>query len=93
MADLAPVPAKVYSYGGCTSCGSSFWNFLRQNKIEVEHINVQIPYERTAAQKVAAEHGIEGRVYFPLILINGECIMGFKPEILSNIINEVRNNG
>lgn len=85
------IEADVYSYGGCTSCGSSLWDFLRRNKIKVNHTNVQVPYERRNAIARAKELGVE-QVYFPLIFIGGKVVVGFKPDELNNIIKEVKHH-
>jgi glutaredoxin len=83
------ITAEVFSYGGCTSCGSSLWNWLRQNSIKVDHKNVQIHYERKKATERAMALGVE-QVYFPLVFIGGKVVVGFKPQELTDIINEIR---
>lgn len=92
MSDLIPVPAEVYSYGGCTSCGNSLWNWLRTNNIEVTHYNVQVSSKRREAMERAANLGVSGKgsVYFPMIFIGGKVVLGFKPDELGAIINEIR---
>lgn len=86
------IEAEVYSYGGCTSCGNSLWNYLRTHNIKVQHHNVQITYERQTAMERAAELGVSGKasVYFPMIFIGGKVVIGFKPQELDAIINEIR---
>lgn len=87
-----PRSMTVYSYGGCTTCGNSMWNWFRQQNIEVDHHNVQIAYEKTAATELAIAQGHAVRdVRFPLFVVNGKVIIDFKPyEILAelNKLNE-----
>lgn len=88
---LAPVEIEVYSYGGCTSCGNSMWNWFRQQNLTVKHENVQIESVRWAATKRAMDLGLEQReVYFPLIFVGGKVVVGFKPNELQDIINDIR---
>ncbi|MFA5172600.1 MAG: hypothetical protein WC426_13645 [Sulfuriferula sp.] len=91
MSDQAPITAELYSYGGCTSCGNSLWNWLRTNEIAVTHYNVQITNKRKEAMERAAELGVSGKgsVYFPMIFIGGKVVIGFKPQELEAIINEL----
>ena len=90
-AQLPQVEIEVYSYGGCTSCGNSMWNWFRQQNLKVKHTNVQVEYERHAAIQRAMDLGIAQReVYFPLIFVGGKVVVGFKPNELLEIINELR---
>lgn len=84
------IEADVFSYGGCSSCGNSLWNFLRQNGIKVKHVNVQITYERNKAIARARELGETGQLHFPMIFIGGKVVIGFKPNELMDIINEIK---
>lgn len=85
------VPMTVYSYGGCTTCGNSMWNWFRQQNITVDHHNVQIAYEKDEATRLAMEQGYGVReVRFPLFIVNGKVIIDFKPyEILAEL-NKLR---
>lgn len=87
----APVAMTVYSYGGCTTCGNSMWNWFRQQNIEVDHHNVQIAYEKMAATELAMAQGFGVReVRFPLFVVNGKVIIDFKPEELLAELNKLR---
>lgn len=88
---LPQVEIEVYSYGGCTSCGNSMWNWFRQQNLKVIHTNVQVESARWDATRRAMDLGLEQReVYFPLIFVGGKVIVGFKPNELQAIINEIR---
>lgn len=92
MNDEQAIEAEVYSYGGCMSCGNSLFNYMRTQNIKVVHHNVQVTYERERAMERAAELGVTGKasVYFPMIFIGGKVVVGFKPDELNAIINELR---
>lgn len=89
MSELPEI--EVYSYGGCTSCGNSMWNWFRQQNIKVNHTNVQVTYEREAAVERAMAMGLkQSQVYFPLIFIGGIVVVGFKPNVLLAELNKIR---
>jgi len=88
QADALPERQVIlYSYGGCTSCGNSVWNWLAKHNIKAEHHNVQINYEKQAATELAMAQGYSVReVSFPLFVVNGKVIIGLKPnEILAEL--------
>lgn len=88
---LAPVQLTLYSYGGCTTCGNSLWNWLRQQNVTVDHHNVQVEYERQAAYELGVAHGLERRdIRFPMFYVNGKVIVDFKPAELLVEINKLR---
>lgn len=88
---LQQVEITLYSYGGCTTCGNSMWNWFRQQNLKVDHHNVQVEYERRAAYELAVEHGYKQReVRFPMFYVNGKVIVDFQPELLLAEINKLR---
>ena len=89
MSDALSVPIKVYTYGGCSSCGSTFFNFLRQQNTKITLVNVQIKVERDDITRRALEQGHE-TVRFPIVEVGGTIIVGFKPLELEQLINEER---
>lgn len=92
QADSQPqVEIEVYSYGGCTTCGNSMWNWFRQQNLKVNHVNVQITYERQAATQRAIDAGIPQReVVFPLIFVGDKVYAGFKPTEILAEVNKIR---
>lgn len=89
--DTPQVEITVYSYGGCTTCGNSMWNWFRNQNLKIDHHNVQVDYERREATELAMAQGIEVRgVSFPLMVVGGKVIVGFKPYELLEEINKLR---
>ncbi|MBW2970940.1 glutathione S-transferase N-terminal domain-containing protein [Candidatus Woesearchaeota archaeon] len=72
---------KVYSTPVCPWC-SITKNFLKENKIDFEDINV-------AADKQAAEEMIEksGQMGVPVIEVDGTIIVGFNQTALKKALN------
>lgn len=85
------VTIKVYSYGGCTTCGNSMFNWFRQQNIKVDHHSVQIDYEKRAATELAIAQGYAVReVSFPLMVIGDKVVVGFKPNVILELVNKIR---
>ncbi|MCD6094600.1 glutathione S-transferase N-terminal domain-containing protein [bacterium] len=71
---------KVYSTPFCPYC-NALKNFLKENKVEFEDINV-------AEDKIAREEMIKKteRMEVPVIEIDNEIIVGFEKEKISRLL-------
>lgn len=91
MTDDGQVILEVYSYGGCTTCGNSMWNWFRQQNLKIDHKNVQVSYLYNEGRDRAMALGVPLReVSFPLMFVGGKVFVGFKPTALLETINKVR---
>lgn len=88
---MQPIEAEVYSYGGCSSCGggNNLYGYFKRNNVNFKTYNAQITYKRQEAINRARDLGATD-VHFPVIFIGGKVVIGFKPDELNAIINEIR---
>lgn len=85
------VEIEAYSYGGCQTCGHSWFNWMRRNHIAVKHTNVQIPYEyRNAVERARALGYNERTVRFPMFFLGDRVFVGFQPTEILEAVNQLR---
>lgn len=74
---------KVYSTPTCPYC-VTLKQFLKENNIEFEDIDVSLSQNKEALDEMTKKSGQMG---VPVVDINGEIVVGFDKEKISELLN------